>query len=166
MATPIVIWPARVLTRPTRAVTEFGAKLQPLLDEMLESVREAQGIGIAATQIGVDLRVALVGREDGEFFEIVNPEVLERSEPVSLVEGCLSVPDEFEPTPRHRRVRVRFWDKDGQPHELAAEDRLAHVLQHEIDHLDGVVFVTHLSTLKRDLIRKKMRRRKRAEAEE
>lgn len=163
MARSILVWPDRVLTTPTRPVTQFGAKLQPLLDEMLEAVKEAEGIGIAANQIGVSLRVALVGKEDGTFFEIANPEVLERSEPIVLEEGCLSVPQEFEQTPRFRKVLVRFQDKDGATQQLTAEDRLAHVLQHEIDHLQGTVFVMHLSTLKRDLIRKKMQKRKRAE---
>ena len=119
-------------------------------------MREAEGIGIAANQIGVGLRLAWVGRPDGTFFEIINPELLETSEPVTYEEGCLSVPGEFEETPRFRKVKVRFQDRTGAWQTLEAEDRLAHVLQHEIDHLDGTVFVNHLSSLKRDLIRKKM----------
>ena len=156
MAKPIVIWPDKVLQRPTAKVTDFGPALEKLLGEMMESLREAEGIGIAANQIGVPMRVAWVGRPDGTFFEIVNPELLEKAEPVTYEEGCLSVPGEFEDTPRFRKVKVRFQDRTGTWQTLEAEDRQAHVLQHEIDHLDGAVFVTRLSSLKRDLIRKKM----------
>jgi peptide deformylase len=156
MAKPIVIWPDKGLQRPTAKVTDFGPTLDALLAEMTDSLREAEGIGIAANQIGVGLRVAWVGRPDGTFFEVVNPELLETSEPVTYEEGCLSVPGEFEETPRFRKVKVRFQDRTGAWQTLEAEDRLAHVLQHEIDHLDGTVFVNHLSSLKRDLIRKKM----------
>jgi peptide deformylase len=156
MAKPIVIWPDKVLQRPTAKVTDFGPALDTLLAEMADSLREAEGIGIAANQIGVSLRVAWVGRPDGTFFEIVNPELLEKSEPVTFEEGCLSVPGEFEDTPRFRKVKVRFQDRKAVWQTVEAEDRLAHVLQHEIDHLDGTVFVMHLSSLKRELIRKKM----------
>lgn len=161
MALPIVIWPELVLTEPTVAVRDFDAQLEALLSRMLESVIAAEGIGIAANQIGVPLRVALVGREDGSFFEIVNPEIVEWLEPLSLREGCLSVPDHFEPVSRFRKVRVRYQDKGGSWHEDVAEDRLAHVFQHEIDHLNGKVFVEHLSSLKRGLIRAKMLKLKR-----
>jgi peptide deformylase len=158
MPKPIVIWPDRVLSTRTRPVTEFGPELASLLEEMMESLRAAEGIGIAANQIGVPQAVAWVGREDGTFFEIVNPSVLERSEPVSLEEGCLSVPHEWEQTRRFGKVRVRFQDRTGATQELSAEGRLAHVLQHEIDHLQGTTFVDHLSQLKRGLIRKRMQK--------
>jgi peptide deformylase len=107
-----------------------------------------------------------VGREDGTFFEIANPVLLETSEPVSLEEGCLSVPHEWEQTPRFSKVRVRYQDRTGAQHELAAEGRLAHVLQHEIDHLQGTTFVDHLSQLKRALSRKRMQKLQRERAEE
>jgi peptide deformylase len=166
MARPIVMWPDKVLTRPTARVTDFGPALETLLGEMMDSLREAEGIGIAANQVGVGLRVAWVGRPDGTFFEIVNPEVLETSEAVTFEEGCLSVPGEFEQTPRFRKVKVRFQDRTGAWQTLEAEDRLAHVLQHEIDHLDGMVFVNRLSSLKRDLLRRKMVKLRKTRAEE
>ena len=162
MATPIVLWPDRVLTHATRPVEDFGEALEALLGKMHASVLEAEGIGIAANQIGVDLRIALVCREDGTFFEIANPEILDRQEPVSLREGCLSVPDEFEQVARFRKVRVRYQDKSGAWHDDVAEDRLAHVFQHEIDHLNGRVFVDHLSSLKRSLIRGRMQKLQKA----
>jgi peptide deformylase len=156
----IVIWPNKVLDSPTKPVGEFGPKLAELLQDMIDSMTEAEGIGIAANQLGVPLRVAIVGREDGSWFEIVNPTILETSEPVELREGCLSVPEQYEMTPRFRKVRVRYQDRTGAWHEQTAEERLAHVLQHEIDHLDGKVFVTRLSSLKRGLIRDKMKKYK------
>lgn len=160
MARPIVYWPDAVLDQPTRPVTEFGDALTPLLDEMMASMREAEGIGIAANQIGVAQSVAWVGREDGTAFEIVNPVILEKSEPIVLDEGCLSVPGEWEKVKRFRKVKVRYQDRTGAWHELEAEDKLAHVLQHEIDHLYGTVYVKHLSQLKKGLIRKLMLKRK------
>jgi peptide deformylase len=157
---PVVLWPSKVLETPTQPVTDFGPALQQLIEDLLLSMRGYDGIGIAANQVGVPLRVAIVGREDGSWFEIVNPSVLSTEEPVVLSEGCLSVPDQFEQTPRFRKVRVRYQDRTGAPHELAAEDRLAHVLQHEIDHLEGHVFVSKLSSLKRQLIRSRIRKLK------
>ncbi|MEN9800656.1 MAG: hypothetical protein RL653_4353 [Pseudomonadota bacterium] len=154
----IVIWPSKVLESPTQPVTEFGAPLEQLLEEMYAAMKEAEGIGIAANQVGVALRVAIVGREDGSWFEIVNPEVLEKSGKVELREGCLSVPGQFEQTPRFHKVKVKFQDRSGAWHEQEAEGRLAHVFQHEIDHLDGRVFVTHLSPLKRSLMRERMKK--------
>jgi peptide deformylase len=165
LADPIVIWPDQVLTHPTQPVTRFGDELDALLARMQEAVTVAEGIGIAANQIGVPLRVALVGREDGTFFEIVNPTILERAEPVKLREGCLSVPEQFEEVARFRRVRVRYQDRRGQWQEVTAEDRLAHVFQHEVDHLDGHVFVELLSQLKRGLIRSRMQKLRKSKGE-
>ncbi|MBM4378578.1 MAG: peptide deformylase [Deltaproteobacteria bacterium] len=156
----IVIWPSKVLETPTRPVTEFGPQLEELIVDMHAAMKEADGIGIAANQVGVSLRLALVGRQDGTWFEIVNPQVLERSGKVELREGCLSVPDQFEQTPRFAKVKVRYQDRAGAWQELEAEGRLAHVLQHEIEHLDGTVFVTHLSPLKRGLFRERMKKYK------
>jgi peptide deformylase len=162
MAKEIVIWPDKVLNTTTRPVTDFGRALEELLAEMDAAVRDAEGVGIAANQIGVPLRVALVGRGDGTFFEIVNPEILSRAEPVTLREGCLSVPEEWEQVDRFRKVRVRYQDRTATWHEDDAEGQLAHVFQHEIDHLDGIVYVTHLSNLKRGLIRERMEKLKRS----
>lgn len=161
MAKQIVVWPDKVLNSKTKPVTDFGEPLEALLKELDEAVREAEGIGIAANQIGVPLRVALVGRGDGTFFEIVNPEVLSKSEKVTLREGCLSVPEAWEQVERFHKVKVRYQDKTAEWHEVEAEGQLAHVFQHEIDHLDGTVYVMHLSNLKRGLIRERMEKLKR-----
>lgn len=161
MPKDIVIWPEKVLNTATKPVTEFGESLEALLAEMEASLREAEGVGIAANQIGVSQRVALVARGDGTFFEIVNPTVLEKSEKVQLREGCLSVPDEWEQCDRFKKVKVKYQDKTGAWHEEEAEGQLAHIFQHEIDHLDGTVYVMHLSSLKRSLIRERMEKLKR-----
>jgi peptide deformylase len=160
MVRPIVYWPDPVLDNKTEPVTEFGDALTPLLDEMMESMEEAEGVGIAANQVGVALSLAWVRREDGTAFEIANPVILEKSEPIELDEGCLSVPGEWEKVRRFRKVKVRYQDRAGAAHELEAEGHLAHVLQHEIDHLSGLVFVKHLSQLKRGLLRKSMIKQK------
>lgn len=166
MERPIVFWPDKVLQTKTKPVTDFGAPLETLLQEMMDAMVKAEGIGIAANQVGVSLAVAWVGREDGTYFEIINPEVLETSEPLPLEEGCLSVPGQYEKCPRFRKVKVRFQNKKSEWQTLEAEDRLAHVLQHEIDHLNGTVFVNHLSTLKQSLIREKMTRIKKQRKKE
>ncbi len=159
MTLPIVIWPEEVLDKPTKPVTDFDA-LSPLIEQMEAAMKAAEGIGIAANQVGVALRMALVGREDGTWFEIVNPEMLSKEEPIVLTEGCLSVPGEWKEVKRFRKVKVRYQDRTGAWHELEAENKLAHVLQHEIDHLDGTVYVQHLASLSRSLIRQKMLKRK------
>ncbi|MCI0670816.1 MAG: peptide deformylase [Myxococcaceae bacterium] len=166
MALDIVLWPDPVLNTPTQPVTDFGPSLTTLLDDMLEACKKAEGIGIAANQVGVPLRLAWVGREDGSFFEIINPQILERSGNVVYDEGCLSVPGEWEKVKRFEKVKVRYQDRTQAWHEVEAEGKLAHVFQHEIDHLDGKVFVHHLSQLKRDLIRRKMEKEKRYRREE
>lgn len=166
---PIVIWPDPVLQTPAKRVTDFGPALEALLQDMHDSVRAANGIGIAANQIGVGLRLALVGQQEGEaihFFEIVNPEILERADPVEYEEGCLSVPEEWHVCPRFRRVKVRYQSRDQQWHEVEAEDKLAHVLQHETDHLEGLVYVNHLGTMARDVIRRRMLKLKQGAGEE
>ena len=162
MAKDIVIWPEKVLNTPTREVSDFGSPLEELLAEMNAAVRAAEGVGIAANQIGIPLRVALVSAGDGTFFEIINPQIVSRQEPITLREGCLSVPEEFEQVERYRKVRVRYQDKTSAWHEVDAEGQLAHVFQHEIDHLNGVVYVMHLSNLKRGLIRDRMEKLKRS----
>jgi len=158
---PIVWWPDRMLSAPTRKVVDFGPELAALLERMQAELKEAQGIGLAANQIGVSLRVALVSPEQGESFEMVNPQITARRGEVLLDEACLSVPREGEQVHRALEVDVTFQDKSGAPHTLTATGHLAHIIQHEVDHLDGRVYVELLGTVKRDLIRRRMQRRKR-----
>lgn len=162
----VVVWPDPVLDSSSKPVVEFDESLEKLLEKMTQVMNESEGIGIAASQIGVALNVAIVGRGDGTFFEVINPEILSADEPITLGEGCLSVPGEHEDVPRFRRVKVRYQDKTGEWHEVEAEDKLAHVLQHEIDHLQGTVYVKRLSQLKRSLIRQRMSKLQRVIARE
>lgn len=156
MVREIVIWPDPVLSQPTREVTDFGPALAELLGDMRESMVAAKGIGIAANQVGVSLRVAIVGRGNGTHVEMVNPRITARRGEVTLAEGCLSVPGEEEQVVRFAEVDVTWLDREGKSHQETAKEKFAHVVQHEVDHLDGTVYVMRISGLKRDIIRRRM----------
>lgn len=152
-------------SKPVEAVTD---DIRKLMDDMLETMYAAPGIGLAAVQVGVPLRVIVMDLAQGDdapqprYF--INPEILEASEELaSYAEGCLSVPDFYEDVERPAHVRVRFLDYDGEIREIEADDLLATCLQHEMDHLEGVLFVDHLSKLKRSMILKKLQKQKRIE---
>jgi peptide deformylase len=162
----IVLWPDRVLSSPTKPVTEFGPSLRELLERMRRTMVEAEGIGLAANQIGVALRVALVSPPEGPVFELVNPRITAKRGEMLLDEACLSLPGEGEKVSRAVEVDVVFQDANGVERTLTAKDRVAHIVQHEIDHLDGRVYVQHLGPVKRDLIRRRMEKRKREGVEE
>lgn len=144
-------------------VPEIDASIQALMDDMLETMYAAPGIGLAAPQIAVHKRVLVLDvakREDENAAPqplcVVNPEIIWVSEELSTYqEGCLSIPDFFEDVERPARVRARFLDRDGRAQEIEAEGLLATCLQHEIDHLNGILFIDHLSRLKRDRITRK-----------
>ena len=158
--------PDRRLTTRSAPVERIDDELLGLLDDMLETMYAAPGIGLAAPQVGV-LRRAFVADlgGDGERTPIyvINPEIVWRSETTNLAEeGCLSLPKQFGEVARFDRVRVRHLDRAGAVREIAAEGLLARCLQHEIDHLDGVLFVDHLSALKRTMILRKLAKAKRS----
>jgi len=117
---------------------------------------EAKGIGLAANQIGVPLRAAIVGRGDGTFVEMVNPRVTAHRGAKTWAEGCLSVPGEEEQVARYEEVDVTWQDRKGERHTETAKEKFAHVVQHEVDHLEGTVYVMRISSLKRDIIRRRM----------
>ena len=153
----------RVVSKPVDAVDD---DLRALMDDMLETMYEASGIGLAAIQIGEPLRVLvmdLAGKEEEpapRFF--VNPEILDPSEDMNVYEeGCLSVPDFFDEVERPARCRVRYLDYDGAEQVIDAEGMFATCIQHEMDHLNGVLFIDHLSRLKRDRILKKLKKEQR-----
>lgn len=159
----IVLWPDRILSTPTRAVTEFGPQLRELLERMKRAMAEAEGIGLAANQIGVGLRAALVSPPEGELIEMINPRITAKRGEVLLDEACLSLPGEGEKVKRAVEVDVVYQDAAGGEHTLTAKERVAHIVQHEVDHLDGLVYVQHVGPVKRDLIRRRMEKRKRHE---
>jgi peptide deformylase len=144
----------------TRAapVSSFDADLSRLIDDMLETMYAAPGIGLAATQVDVHLRLIVIdvsdSQDQAEIF--INPEIVWREGVETTEEGCLSVPAFFEEVQRSARVRVRAQDRHGAPFERELEGLLAVCVQHEMDHLDGKLFVDYLSSLKRDRIRRKL----------
>lgn len=138
---------ARVLRTPAREVTRFDGALRALLDDMADSMYGAQGVGLAAPQIGVPLRVILLGIPGEPPFPLINPEVVERGGERELTEGCLSVPGYRAPVIRSESVRVRAQDPQGREIEIsAAGDLLAHALEHEIDHINGTVYIDHVQS--------------------
>lgn len=153
------------LRQNARPVTTFDSDLQRLIEDMFETMYDAPGVGLAATQIGVDLRLAVMDCSDERTSPIVmvNPELSNFRELEKLDEGCLSVPDVQDQVPRYNRVHLKALDRQGKPFELEASGLLAQCMQHELDHLDGKLFIDHLSWLKRDRIRKKLSRKRRSD---
>jgi len=136
-----------VLRTPTEPVTEFGRDLRVLVDRMFDAMYTARGVGLAANQIGVNQRVFVYDLADGRRGHLVNP-VLTELDAEALdtdVEGCLSIPGRYYPTPRAATATARGVDLTGEPLEISGDGQLARCLQHEIDHLDGVLYLDHLS---------------------
>lgn len=163
----IVIAPQPVLKAPTTPVEGVDDALRRLLDDMLETMYAAPGIGLAAPQVGVSKRVCVVdvaGKDarPAPLF-LVNPTILMAAdEHETAEEGCLSLPEIYAEVERPLAVKVGYLDRDGEPRELEADGLLARCLQHEIDHLDGVLFVDHLSLLKRKMLLRKLAKLQRA----
>ena len=168
---PILTAPDPVLRQVSKPVERVDDALRALMDDMLETMYDAPGIGLAAIQIGEPVRVIVMdlageGEEpDPRYF--VNPEILDPSEDLSVYqEGCLSVPDYFEEVERPARCRVRYLDYHGEEQVLEVEGLLATCIQHEMDHLEGVLFIDHLSRLKRERVLKKLKKEQRLAAAE
>ena len=158
---PIIWAPDPILKTVCRPVETVDDDARRLMDDMMETMYAAPGIGLAAPQIGLDRRVIVVDpAKDGEDpapLRLINPEIVWSSDAGKVFEeGCLSLPDMFAEVERPAEVRVTYIDPDGKKQELEADGLLAVVLQHEIDHLDGVLFVDHISALKRNMILRKM----------
>jgi peptide deformylase len=168
---PILILPDSRLRLVSEPVKSIDGEVQKLVDDMFETMYDAPGVGLAAIQVGVPKRVItadLAKKDEPRAPKVfINPEIVSRSEELSTYEeGCLSIPEIHEDVERPAQVRVRYLDRDGKPQEVDAEGLLATCLQHEIDHLNGVLFIDHLSKLKRDRIVKKFTKAaKRAAAE-
>ena len=165
---PILEYPDPRLRIRAEPVTEVDAGIRQLVDDLLETMYAAPGIGLAATQVDVHQRVLVidVSEQHNEPLCLINPEIIASDGRASHEEGCLSVPDFYEPVERAATITVRALDRDGRPFELEAEDLLAVCIQHEMDHLDGKLFVDYLSELKRGRIRKKLvKKSKRSQTE-
>ena len=162
----ILRYPDPRLHTVAKPVAEVDARVRRLVDDMLESMYDAEGVGLAATQVDVHERVIVIDtsemRDDPRV--LINPELIARSEEMTFSdEGCLSVPLVYDKVERHARVTVRALGRDGEPYEFEAEGLLAICVQHEMDHLLGKVFVEYLSSLKRDRIKTKMLKKARDE---
>jgi peptide deformylase len=156
----IIILPDKRLRQVSEPVKTVNAQLRALVDDMFETMYEAPGVGLAAIQIGVPQRVVTVDtakKDDPKSPQVfINPEVIWSSEEKGTYEeGCLSIPEYYEEVERPLQVKVRFMDLTGKTHEVEANGMLATVLQHEIDHTNGVLFIDHISRLKRDRVIKK-----------
>jgi peptide deformylase len=165
---PILTLPDPLLRKPSSPVGRIDAELRRLMDDMLETMYAAPGVGLAAVQVGVPLRLIVLDtsgdEEEKRPIVMVNPEIVRRtSEKRSHEEGCLSIPDVRVEIERPAEVTVRFRDRHGEDRELTADGLLATAVQHEIDHLDGRLIIDYLSRLKRDMIVRKLRKQSRAE---
>ena len=168
---PIITLPDAKLRLISARLDRVDDETRALLDDMLETMYDAPGIGLAAVQLGIPKRLVTLDvakQEDPRApLFLVNPEIVWSSEERSVYEeGCLSIPDYYEEVERPQSVRVRYLDREGRPQELAAEGLLATAVQHEIDHLNGVLFVDHISRLKRDRVLRKFVKAARKAAEE
>ena len=156
-----------VLEEVAERVTEFDTpELRNLIADMWETMYAAKGVGLAAPQIGSNKRISVidtsVGEDESKKIVIINPEVTFREGKQTGEEGCLSIPGFREPVTRASRVKVRAQNEKGEAIELDGEELLARAFEHEIDHLNGVLFINHLSALKRDIIRRKIKKLQRA----
>lgn len=161
----------RTISTPVGAIDD---DLQTLIDDMFETMYAAPGIGLAAIQVGVPRRVLVIDLQEPESDEddakpvrnplvFINPQILEGSEDLSVYnEGCLSVPDQFAEVERPATIRASWMDREGRIHEKTLDGLLATCLQHEMDHLEGILFIDHLSRLKRDMVMKKLQKARRA----
>ncbi len=155
-----------VLEQPSEPVTQFDLELQQLVDDMFETMYAAKGVGLAAPQVGVSRRISVidvsVGEDPEQKIAIINPEVLFKEGKQVGEEGCLSIPGFREPVARSNKVIVRAQNLQGESVELNGEELLARAFLHEIDHLNGILFLNHLSVLKRDIIRRKIKKLQKA----
>jgi peptide deformylase len=170
MIREIVIWPDPILKQVARPVERVDDGIRRLLDEMAETMYAADGVGLAAPQIAEPVRCIVIDtspRQEGQkLIHFVNPEIVRAEGVTTYTEGCLSIPGEAEEVERAAKVWVRALDYGGKPFELECDGLLNIAVQHEIDHLQGTLFVDHLSALKRELIRKRMKKLKAEKASE
>jgi peptide deformylase len=166
MIHPIVKYGDPILETPTKRIEKFDEELQALVDDMFESMYAAQGVGLAAPQIGISRRLAVIDVTNGKNPEgriiCANPEIIHAEGEQREEEGCLSVPGFRGHVARPQYVTMRAQDATGKEFEMRGEGLLARAFCHEIDHLDGILFINHLSMLKRDMIKRKIRKLKKA----
>ncbi len=170
MIREIVVYPDKRLKLISKEVESFNGALHDLLDDMYETMRARNGVGLAAIQVGIDTRALIINvpleGEDGEHdqpkentLEMINPVILEKDGSEIFQEGCLSIPGVYEEVERAKHVKVEYLDREGNKHTIEDDDFLAIAIQHEMDHLDGKVFIEKLSYMKRKKFEKEWKRR-------
>jgi peptide deformylase len=170
MIREIVVYPDKRLKLISKEVTSFDGKLHDLLDDMYETMCVSNGVGLASIQIGIDSRVLIINVPievaEGEHdqpkentLEMINPRILEKDGTEIFQEGCLSIPGVYEEIERAKHVKVEYYDRNGQRHTLEDDGFLAIAIQHEIDHLEGKVFIERLSYIKRKKFEKEWKKR-------
>ncbi|HXW91112.1 MAG TPA: peptide deformylase [Terriglobales bacterium] len=166
MIYPIVKFGDPVLEKPAEPVTVFDQDLKKLVEDMFESMYQASGIGLAAPQIGISKRLAVIDitfqKDASAKLVLVNPEIIHSEGKQTQTEGCLSIPEFREPVSRARKVTIHAQDVSGHWFEKSGEELLARVFLHETDHLNGKLYISHISALKRDLMKRKIRKLVRA----
>jgi peptide deformylase len=170
MIREIVVYPDKRLKLISKEVTAFDGVLHDLLDDMYETMRARNGVGLAAIQVGVDIRALIINvpleEEDGEHdqpkentLEMINPVIIEQDGSEVFQEGCLSIPGVYEDIERAKHVKVEYFDREGKKHTIEDDDFLAIAMQHEMDHLEGKVFIEKLSYIKRKKFEKEWKRK-------
>jgi len=174
MIREIVIYPDKRLKQISKEVESFDASLHELLDDMYETMRAKNGVGLAAIQVGVTLRALIINIpleevKEGEdeqpkenTLEMINPVIIEKDGTEKFQEGCLSVPGIYEDVTRAKHVKIEYYDRDGKKHLIEDDGFLAIAMQHEMDHLDGKLFIEKLSIIKRKKFEKEWKRRQKA----
>jgi len=165
-------YPDPILKEKSEKVAKVDSQILMLLDNMLETMYEANGVGLAAPQVGVLKRMVVIDVEQDEeknhtnplFF--INPEIVWHSEEITIcAEGCLSIPKQSADVERFKKVRIKFINRDGKEEEITAEGFLSIAIQHELDHLDGILYIDHISRLKKNMLLKKLRKLREEEKE-
>ncbi|MHA7628465.1 peptide deformylase [Corallococcus sp. M7] len=164
MVREILIWPDPILKQKAKPVAKVDDKVRALIKDMFETMYAAEGVGLAAPQVGILQRIIVLDtrpqQPDSKPLAMINPEFVALEGETTYTEGCLSIPGEAEDVDRAAVATVRYLDEEGQEQTLRCDGLLAIAVQHETDHLDGTVFVDHVSTLKREFIRKRMKKLK------
>jgi peptide deformylase len=168
MIRDIIIYPNPILRKKSKNVESFDKDLHNLLDDMYETMVSKEGVGLAAIQIGIDLNVLIIGIPDEnselkkeDLYEVINPKILRKFGEVKNSEGCLSIPDFNEDVIRAKEVEVEFYDRFGKKHHIVAKELLAIAFQHEIDHLNGHLFIEKLPLIKRKKFEKEWKKKHR-----
>jgi peptide deformylase len=163
MILEVKTFPDKVLRIKAEPVVDINEDTVKLLDNMVQTMHHQKGVGLAAPQVGVSKRMIVIdtsaGEDEGMILRVINPEIIEASGEQVGEEGCLSVPGEYEPVRRAEKIKVKALSEEGKPYTIEAEGFLARVFQHEIDHLNGVLFIDRLPSFKKETVKKSIKRR-------